>query len=98
MGERRDRTPPVIALRIMLDGDGAFPDLAGKIGTDDVIHLGNDAPPIGVAVLEHGTASGRPSIMLRVDLPDGRTVLAETTWALFAGAAQAVAARYGWPG
>lgn len=87
----------MIALRVILDGDGAHPDLDGKVGTDAVIHLGNDAPPISVTVLEGGTVSGQPSIMLRLDLPDGRTVLAETSWRLLAAASRAIAARYGWP-
>lgn len=87
----------MIALDIILDGDRAWPDLKGKIGTDQVIHLGNDARPIGVAALEGGMTSGKPSICFRFDLPDGRTVLAETSLALFVTAARAFVARYGEP-
>ncbi len=71
---------------IKLQGDGAWPDLKGKVGTDQVIHL---------AALSAGMTSGRPSIMLRFDLPDGRTVLAETSLRLLLTAAEAFRARYG---
>jgi hypothetical protein len=39
-------------------------------------------------------ASGKPSVMLRIDLPDGRVVLAETSLRLFAAAAHAFASNY----
>lgn len=67
-----------------------WPDL----GRENVIHLGDGAPPIRVAVLENGMGSGRPSIALRIDLPDGKSVIAETTARLFCTAARAIMARY----
>jgi hypothetical protein len=82
------------ALVLKLDGDGAWPDLAGKIDTPQVIHLGNDAKPIEISVLDAGMHSGRPSIMIRLELPDGRTVLAETSARLFCSAGRAVLAKY----
>ena len=86
---------PTIVLK--LNGDGAHPDLAGKIGTDQVVHLGNEAPPIQLSGLENGMSSGKPSVMIRLDLPDGRTVLAETSLALLLIAADAFKARFGDP-
>lgn len=80
----------MIAMTIILDGDAAFEDLQGR----DVIHLADGAPPIQVAVLDGGLASGRPSVALRIDLPDGRAVVAETTARLFVTAARAIVARY----
>lgn len=85
------------AMTINLDGDKCWPDLEGKVGTDQVIHLGNDAPPIGLAVLPGGMSSGKPSVMFRIDLPDGRALLAETSMALFLTAADAMKGRYGDP-
>ncbi len=82
----------MIGLDLKLDGDNAYPDLAGR--SETVIHLGNDAPPIGITALEGGMASGRVSVMLRLDLPDGRVVLAETSLRLFLLAADALRARY----
>ena len=80
----------MIALTIDLNGDNAWPDLRGK----PFIHLGNDAPPIQVALIDHGMASGRPSIAIRLDLPDGQTVIAETTARLFVSAARGIESRY----
>lgn len=82
------------AIHLLLDGDNAWPDLRDP---DRVIHLGSGSPPIGIAVLANGMASGKPSVCLRVDLPDGRSVLAETSMALFVAAARAMVARYGEP-
>lgn len=80
----------MIAMNINLDGDNAWPDIRDK----EIIHLANGSPPISVAVLNGGLASGRPSIAIRIDLPDGRTVVAETTARLFCGAARAIMAKY----
>ena len=82
---------PVISLQ--LSGDGAYPDLAGRQA--DIIHLGNDAPPIGLSALAGGMTSGRTSVILRIDLPDGRVVLAETSLRLLQQAVAALTARYG---
>lgn len=79
---------PVLILN--MNGDGAFPDLAGK----PFVHLANDAKPITVAVLSDGMTSGRPSIAMRFELPDGQTVVAETSARLFVLAARAIMAKY----
>lgn len=80
----------MIGMTVILEGDGAFQDLQGR----EVVHLANGAPPIAVAVLDGGMASGRPSVALRIDLPDGRVVVAETSARLFVTAARAISARY----
>lgn len=67
-----------------------WPDLA----REDCIHLGNGAPALRVAVLEGGMESGKPSIALRIDLPDGKSVIAETSARLFCTAARTIMARY----
>jgi len=79
-------------INLKLDGDGAWPDLIDR----GVIHLGNDTA-IGLSVLPHGMVSGKPSVMFRLDLPDGQVVCAEASWAVLAMAVRAIAARYGWP-
>jgi len=80
----------MIPMVIKLDGDNAWPDL----NMANVIHLSNGAPAIQVAVLENGMASGRPSIALRIDLPDGKHVIAETSARLFVTAGRAIHAKY----
>jgi hypothetical protein len=84
---------PMISLH--LNGDGAWPDLAKKDTEGNLIHLqGNDGPPIGLCVLDSGMVGGRPSVAIRIDLPDGRTVLAETSLRLLLTAAKAFEAKY----
>jgi hypothetical protein len=82
---------PVIDVR--LDGDNCWPDLKAKVEAGRLIHIKGDGPPIGLAMLEGGMVSGKPSVALRIDLPDGRTVLAETSVELFLTAAAAVRGR-----
>lgn len=80
----------MIGMIINLNGDNAWPDIQDK----EIIHLSNDAPPIQVATLEGGLASGRPSIAIRIDLPDGKVVVVETTARLFCSAGRAIQAKY----
>lgn len=80
----------MIQMTISLNGDGCWPDLKDK----PVVHLGNGAPPIQVAVLDGGLSSGRPSVTIRIDLPGGQTVLAETSARLFCAAARGIMAKY----
>jgi uncharacterized protein (UPF0371 family) len=58
------------------------------------IHLGDASPPIEVVVVDGGIASGKPSVALRLELPDGRAIIAETSAALFCAAARVIMARY----
>jgi hypothetical protein len=81
----------MLALDLNLNGDNVWPDLKGK---SKVIHLGNSAPPIKVATLDNGMQSGLPSVALRLELPDGTVVIAETSARLFCTAANAIQARY----
>ena len=81
----------MIPLTIILQGDSAWPDLATK---KDVVVLDSNTGAIKVAVLAGGMQSGRPSVMLRFELPDGKTVLAETSARLFCTAARAIMAKY----
>ena len=54
-----------------------------------IIHLPSEAV-IQICALEGGMASGKPSVCFRIDLPDGRTVLAQTSARLFVMAAAAI--------
>ena len=77
-------------LILHLDGEGAFPDVKHA----KLIHLGNGAQPIRVALLEHGMASGRPSVAIRLDLHDGTVIVAETSARLFCAAGRAIVAKH----
>lgn len=78
-------------IRLILDGDNAFPDLKDKIGTDAVVHLA-DETKWTIVRLQSGMTSGKNSLTLRIDLPDGRTLLAETSVAAFMATAAALGA------
>lgn len=77
-------------LDIILDGEGMVRDVA----REKLVHV---TAPLKVGALAGGMASGAPSIAIAVPLPDGRTVVAETSLALFLSAADAFRARYGDP-
>lgn len=75
-------------LNIKLEGDHCWPDLAQK--TEDQII---DTENLEVALLPGGMASGKASVAIRIDLPDGRVVIAQTSQELFDAAARAFRAR-----
>lgn len=82
----------------MSQGDGAWPDIAQKVERGEVIHLVGEG--LQLALLPGGMSSGAASVMLRIDLPDGRVVIAETSMALletavrtFQGALSGIAVR-----
>jgi len=45
-----------------------------------------------IGLLRHGTSEGRASVGLLIELPDGRQVIAETSWRLLSTAVRAMAA------
>lgn len=79
----------MIPLRVIMDADAAWPDLADK----PVIHL-DETALLQVGVLSGGMVSGRPSIAIRFDLPDGRVVIAETSARLFVSAAKLISGKF----
>lgn len=80
----------MLALQVIVDGDGCWSDLKSK----EIIHVTDG---LHVAGLAKGMKGGAPSIAIRVDLPDGRVVIAETSLKLFLTAADMLKARYGDP-
>lgn len=84
----------MLTLRVILKGDGAYPDLAEKAARGELIHVANGGT-LGLSALDRGMASGRASVMFRVDLPDGRTVLGETSLRALLTATDALRAHYG---
>jgi hypothetical protein len=87
----------MLGMEIHLEGDGCWPDLPEKAAQGKLIHVSNDAPPFQVAALGGGMQSGGASVSFRFDLPDGTTVLVETSLALFLMAADMFRERYGDP-
>lgn len=76
------------SLDVILEGDNCWPDLNQKKADGKLISLmGNDIPVIGIARLAHGMHSGKSSVVIRIDLPNGQTIMTETSLALFCQAA-----------
>ena len=83
----------MLAMSVILE-EPAWPDLADKM--DRVIHLAQGTE-IAVTGLDAGMVSGKPSVTLRLDLPDGSIVIAETSMALWLTATDMLRSRYGDP-
>lgn len=62
------------ALSVITNGDNCWPDLKSKGFIE--------GQWVGIARLPNGTVSGNATVTVRIELPDGTTVLAETTLAL----------------
>lgn len=84
----------LVHVAVHCNGEGCWPDPMQR--PESVI----EARLTSVARLPHGMASGKSSVTIRIDLPDGRIVLAETSLAIwnavtqvFAGAEQQQAAQ-----
>ena len=89
---------PVIHIKV--DGDDAWSDLREWVENDDprlIQAMGNDTS-WQMTLLEGGMQSGDYSVGIRLDLPDGRVVVAETSWALLKTAHLALKAKVEPPG
>jgi uncharacterized protein (UPF0371 family) len=75
-------------MNIKLDGDRCWPDLADK-PDEQILQVQN----IDVALLPGGMSSGKASVAIRINLPDGRVVIAQTSQELFDAAARAFRGR-----
>lgn len=80
----------MIPLTLIMDAEGAWPELEGS---DRVL----EGEGLQIGVLANGTVKGRPSVVIRVDVgdDDGYVILTQTTLRLFLAAARAFEARYG---
>jgi hypothetical protein len=76
-------------LVVHLQGDEAWSDLPAHAGVEVDV-----TKPVQVAVVDRGMASDRPSVVIRIDLADGRVVLARTSALLFCGAGRIIQGKY----
>lgn len=80
----------MIGLSVVLE-EPAWPDLHPDVfPRERVIHASLTA----ITALPGGMESGATSIMLRIDLPDGDVVLAETSQALLVAAVHALSVKH----
>ena len=77
-------------IKLLLDGDGAFTDLQGREG--DIIHR---TGAFQVAALPQGMRSGHPSLVIRIDLPEKKVLIQETSVAAWLAVSRALEAKYG---
>lgn len=74
----------MINVKILPNVEGGFDDLKDK--RDKVLHLSE--PRLTIGRLPRGMESGRSSVVLRIDLPNGTVIIAETTMRIFQSAAK----------
>ena len=85
---------PAIKVHILdVEDPPQWPELASD---PKWVHLRD--PVIEIVALEGGMHSGQPSLTIRLDLPDGTIVTAETSLAVFQTANAALRGRFGDPG
>jgi hypothetical protein len=77
-------------MKIYLEADGLWPDLA-KLEEEG--RLVQPSGALEVAYLEGGMASGAASVAIRIPLPDGRVVFAQTSVKLWLAASAAFQGR-----
>jgi hypothetical protein len=75
----------------ILEPEEHWDDLLDK----EVIYLGDEASPVEIVAMPNGMASGRTSISMRLDLPDGRVVILETALYELARAVRQIQERFG---
>lgn len=78
------------SLKIILDGDGCWPDLVGDKAPERVF---DQHAELAVARLPGGMCSGADSVSIRADMKDGKTFVFQTSMTLFLAAADAFRAR-----
>lgn len=89
---------PSIEVKIVREGpDEAQESVFPEIGEDPskIVHVPGETP-WKVAILNGGMASGQPSIGLVIPLPDGWTLVAETSLASWSAVTIAARAAFPW--
>jgi hypothetical protein len=82
-------------LDIHVEEEGCWPDLEGSTiagGNGPRLQITED---LSIASFSSGMASGLPSVIIRLNLPDGSVALGQTSLRLFQAAAAAFRGRYG---
>lgn len=75
----------MIDVKVILEGDNAWPDLKEGGWVEGKLEA--------VARLPGGMTSGKSSVAFRIELPDGQTIIAQTSMTVFQTIARAFQAR-----
>jgi hypothetical protein len=86
---------PLTHLPLFIHGDSAWPDLTAKRDTGLLVNVMDEDGALELAALPQGTVGGRTTVTIRVNLPGGRVVLAQTTLRLLKAAVRAFEAAHG---
>mgnify|MGYP001595117820 CR=1 FL=1 len=75
-------------IHVDVEGDNAWSDLRERLESHDptIIQAMGNETIWHLTILEGGMLSGRYSVGLRLDLSDGRVIVAETSWDAFKAA------------
>ena len=79
----------MIPLRVLLDVE------ADPIVKQDEMVYENILPLNIVGILPDGTEEGKPVVILRMDRPDGKAIIAQTSLKALQGAMRIITAKYG---
>lgn len=79
------------SLRVTFDADEARREI-DQIPADRLIYV--EEPDWQLIGIDHGMSSGRAAIALRINLPDGRVLVVDSSAAVWIAAAQALKGRY----
>jgi hypothetical protein len=80
------------AIELNLNGDRAWPDIRDNIVKDNLTHLPDTTWRL--AALSGGMVSGKTSLALRLDLPNGEVIVTETSLASWVATTCALRARF----
>lgn len=78
-------------IKLILNGERAFSDLLDK-EKSNIIHR---KAPFTVASLARGMKSGHPSLAIRIDLPEEKVLIQETSVAAWLAVARVLEGKYG---
>ncbi len=81
----------MLTFRTILEPEEHWSDLLDK----EVIYFGNEASTVEIVAMPGGMASGRTSISMRLDLPDGRVMILETALYELARVVREIQDRFG---
>lgn len=81
----------MLTFHTILNPEEHWDDLLEK----EVIYFGNEAPTVEIVAMSEGMASGRTSVSMRLDLPDGRVVIVETALYELARVVQTLQEQFG---
>lgn len=79
----------MVAIKLLIDKGSGFYDLQGREG-DIVLR----SEPFTVMALARGTKSSNPALLIRIELPDNKVLVQETSAAAWVAIARSLSAKF----